>query len=177
MLDLERVTDSARAAVEQRRTDALNAEIAEEAAQLAHREMLTQTSAAMIAGQERARAQRIARHAESVSTARAAKDRLAVLVHETEVIDQHIGSLKADLHEAQKRLSRCAAPSPESFPTEAEIAAYRQERGQHEEAVQRLHGLIAAETRRYDDALHAQWEGEARFREAARVEWERRSEL
>ena len=62
-----------------------------------------------------------------------------------------------------------------AIPTTGELAAWRERRGQLDEAYHRITALIATEQTALDRALHAVWEGEDRLKEAARIELERRN--
>ncbi len=173
MLDLEK----AALVVEQREQEARDRAIQEEAARQEHNRMMAANSAAMIAGQERARAARAAEHEQARAVARAALDSLKALTAERERCESKVGFSRADLMEAEKAAQRCTEPSPDDYPTESELDAYRQRRGELDEACYRIAARIASEQTALDAALHAEWEGEARFKEAERIELERRNEL
>jgi hypothetical protein len=153
------------------------AAIQQEAVNEEHRAALAASGQQMAASVERARAARAAAHEQARSAARAAKDRLGILVGEREAIENRIGYSRADLAEAQKRVDRCSPPSPDDYPTPSEIDAHKQRRGQLEEEVRRIAARIGTEQAALDAALHAEWEGRRTFEQAAEAELARRNEL
>jgi hypothetical protein len=173
MIDLEKAREVV-AAREQERIDAL---VNEEAANAAHRAAMAATGQQMIESQTRIRQQKIARHAEARALARHHKEHWAELTQVREQIESKIGFLKADAEAARKAAFKCAEPDPETYPTDEEIAAQKATRRQLDEAVFRLESMIATQDRILADAQQREWEAEDRFKEAKRVEWERRSEL
>ena len=173
MLDLDR----AREVVAAREQERINALVNAEAVNEEHRSALAASGAAMIAGQERNRQQRIAVHAASVLEARATKDHLAVLVAEREAIENRVGCSRADLLEAQKRRDRCQPPSPDDYPTTSELDAWKQRRAELDAACFRIAARTASEQTALDAALYAQWEAEAVYERAREAELRLRNEL
>jgi hypothetical protein len=176
MIDVE-LTEQARAVVEERRAAELAAEIAQEAANLAHRAAQAATGQQMIESQTRIKQEKVARHAQARALARHHKEHWAELTQAREQIESKIGFLKADAEAARKAAFKCAEPDPETYPTDEEIAAHKATRRQLDEAVFRLESMIATQDRILADAQQREWEAEDRFKEAKRFEWERRSEL
>jgi hypothetical protein len=173
MLDLE----AAREVVAARERERIDALVAQEAARQEHNRMMAETSAAMMAGQARAKAQRQAAHTEAVAEARAAKDHLAALVAVRERCESKLGFSKADLEAAQKNAAQCVAPSADDYPTPGELDAHRQRRAQLDEEVMHIQGRIAAEQAALDRARSAELDALDRFKVCERDEWERRSAL
>lgn len=176
MIDMSATTE-ARALVERREQEAREQQIASEAAAIEHRRAMAVTGQNMIDGQQRNRAARVAAHAASVSTARAAKDHFTKLSEQREKVESRLGFRRADHVEAVKRRSKCLPPDPNDYPTQAERDAYEQRCAEHDREIHRLQALIGTETAEYDRAKFIEWEAQAALDQAAGEELRLRNEL
>jgi hypothetical protein len=176
MIDVE-LTEQARAVVEERRAAELAAEIAQEAAQLQHRQQMAATGAAMIASQERIRAAKVAAHATAVLEARRTKDALAVLTAERERCEATVGRSRADLEAAQKSANRCTPPSLDDFPLPSELDAHRQRRAELDREAARIAARIGTEQANLDASKFAEWEGVDVHERARQIELAARNQL
>jgi hypothetical protein len=176
MIDMTAV-ESARATIEERRKAALDAEIAEEVANIEHRRAMAETARQMSASVEHNRQQRIAVHGAAVLEARAALDSLKALTSAREACESKLGFSRADLEAAQKTAARCVAPSPDSYPLPSELDAWKQRHAGLDEAVRRIAARIGVESAELDRARVAELDALNKFKACERIEWERRSDL
>ena len=165
---------------ESRRADEIahrDAAIAEAVALIAHRAQAAHDSAAMIAAQERSRAEKVRNHSEARAAARVARDRRDQLRLHRQKVQNRWSSSKAELIEAEKQARKLSPPDPDDFPTEGEIDAWRQRRGQLDESFRRIAARVGSEAGELDAARLAEDEAQQELERAAKIEWERRCEI